>query len=135
MPISERADKTNFYSRDSILDDIRAGIQTKLTESIANTHTRIYLLSIQLKAQNTTRKLFLMIKLLKNSLQETVVFNGVDVNLFNSNTINGKVMLSDYNATGLKALIDSTGTGMLDPCRRCYFGNLLQVTAYLHPLP
>ena len=86
--IMERGDSQNFYSASSAMDDIRAGIQTKVTTSISTAYTAV----------------------LTDYTDPSHGANYNPQNDFNARFITA-LSLSDYNADGLRALIDSKYQG------------------------
>ncbi len=106
VEITQRGDKANFYDASSAMDDMRLGIQTLLSESITSAYTDALTTYVGEHEAGYDPQTYFNDKIVEQLLSKTVTVSGAPVKVFASSVVNGKTVISGYNAAAMKALID-----------------------------
>lgn len=107
--ITERADSENFYNASTAMDEIKAGIQTQVTQAIAEAYTNVITTYTSEHEADYNPQVDFNNQFIKVLASKTVTVSGSPVNMFTySTSADGKsTVISGYNPIGIKALIDT----------------------------
>jgi len=104
IEITQRGDKENFYEASSAMDDMRLGVQTLLSEAVAQAYTNALASYTTTIAAGVDPQTAFNDNITAQLLLKT---NPGGVAYFTSSTVSGKTVISGYNAAALRTFIDS----------------------------
>jgi len=104
IEITQRGDKENFYEADSAMDDMRLGVQTLLSEAVAQAYTDALASYTTTIAAGVDPQTAFNDNITAQLLLKTT---SGGVAYFISSTVSGKTVISGYNAAALRTFIDS----------------------------
>lgn len=130
ISITQRGDKENFYACSAVVNDIKTGLQNKVTASLAISYTNT--VKQYAKADKTYNpQAAFAIEFLKQLSSATVQVNGVTNPLFKSVTSSGSALITQYYPTNLSGFTGaSAGAVSLgsDSDFAATFGSVLEET-------
>ena len=106
IEITQRADKENFYDASSAMDDIRVGIQTLLSESIATAYTEVLTSYVGTHPTGYNPQTDFNDKIIEELLSKK---NSNNVSYFNPSP--DKTVIAGYDVDVLKTFIDAPLSG------------------------
>lgn len=116
IQIAQRGDKANFYSADTVMDEIRLGVQTLLSESIASAYTKVTAERLSLEDANYDPQRAFDDGIIAQLLTKKIADGGTAY--FSAGQSGGKTVITGYNITALADFIGAasanatvTGTG------------------------
>ncbi|MEA4895325.1 MAG: hypothetical protein VB064_08680, partial [Oscillospiraceae bacterium] len=105
VQITQRGDKANFYDASSAMDDMRLGVQTILSQSIAEAYTDVIASYINQPEGYNPQADFNQ-KIIDRLATKTVTVGGASSAIFTYSTVSGKTMITGCNSGALAAFIE-----------------------------